>query len=653
MAALGRFAACLRGLLTHGGAVTCVLVWAPRASAWILPEHAQITAEATRELSSTERGILQELWDAARRDSASHLCVGLERAPADEKGAVECLGFADLPSVAGDHSCSPDELLREVTEDTWLEDVVEVGNITERRMRDARSFSARINAWSRSNLLLERVDDQYASRATSNEGHFVPTAPPGQSLDEYLKEAVQADEPLNAAGLYVVFHLSALRFAAAYAEAAPVPSRADAVSRREHWARLALFCESFALHFLEDSFAAGHTVGTWGGPAIMKGTHDEYSIKGTPGRSWSGEPYSPHGDANMTPEDLRRTRGAVRTSLAELTQVVTDANKRALVNASWLFTNASYVWQFDTCRSTELGFTVPELTTLRFARSAWSQTVMAMPGEMHSHMPRFRAEIGPFFAFGAASDAAATWGGYFTENEGATRGSVDALLFAGLGVGLEGAIGISSDGLIELGVGKTFASSQYEPGCDECGFDETGWAPERVPDRTGTLLHYRAPYWLIPGDLFLAGPVLLLVDLNLYKSMGIIAANGGLLGLQPILLTSMGTFQFVLGREVNVMLFNGDDRVLSFEGGDPDAVSSYAAFDVNSVKVDAPVFNYQPFRSFSNNLTSALVLQLGGAVDFPRATNARTGEEVSPGNAYSVYLRLTLESRWYLGARAP
>ncbi len=650
----GELVACLCGLLKHGGAAACVLLWATHASAWILPEHAQITAEGTRELSAAEHGVLQELWDVARRGSPSHLCAGLERAPADEDGAVECLGFADLPSVAGDHSCSPDELLREVTEETWLQNVVEVGNVTERRIRNARSFSARINAWSRSNLLLERVDDQYASRATSNEGHFVPTAPPGQPLDAYLKEAVQAQEPLNAAGLYVAFHLSALRFAAAYAEAkaAPGATGVDASSRLERLARLALWSEVFALHFLEDSFAAGHTVGTWGGPALMKGTHDEYSIHGTPGRSWSGEPYSPHGDANMTPEDLRRTRAGVKTSLAELTQVVTDAEKRALVNASWLPANASYMWEFDTCLRTELGFAVPELTTLRFARSVWSQTVMAMPGKEYSHMPRFRAEIGPFFAFGAATDAAATWGGYFAEG-GGTRGSADALLFAGLGIGLEGAIGISSDGLIELGVGKAFASSQYEPGCDECGFEDTGWAPERVPNRTGTFFHYRAPYWLIPGDLVLVGPVLLLVDLNLYKGMGIIAANGGLLGLQPILLTSFGTFQFVLGREVNVTLFNGDDRVLSFEGGDPDAVSSYSAFDVNSVKVDAPFFNYQPFRSFSNNLTSALVLQLGGAMDFPRATNARTGEEASPGTAYSVYLRLTLESRWYLGARSP
>jgi hypothetical protein len=626
------------------GLLTCTVLWSVEASAWILPEHAQITAEATQELEPSERAVLQKLWSEARRTSLERLCEGLGRAPADSDGAVACLGFADLPSVAGDHSCTAEELLHEVSRGTWLRDVVEVGNVTERRIRDARSDGARINAWSRSNLLLERADFEYASRATSNAGHFVPTAPPGQSLDEYLSEAVKGDVPLNAAGLYVAFHLTALRFAAAYAHD---------VSRREHWARLALWSEVFALHFLEDSFSSGHTVGTWGGAAMMKGTHDEYSIHGLPARSWSGEPYSPHGDAHMTPDDLRRTRRAVAASLAEVTRVVTDPQMRSAIFASFLPENARYMWSFDTCTSTELGFTVPPETALRFARSIWVQTVMPMPGEDFAHMPRFRAEIGPYFAFGAGADAATTWGGYFTDHPSTPRANGNVLVFAGIGIGLEGAIGISSDGLIELGVGKTFASGQHEPGCTDCGTEDSGSWPTRVPTRDAITFHYRAPYWLIPGDLILTAPILLAVDFNLYKAMAVISANGGLLGLQPILLTPVGAFQFTLGRELNVSLFNGDDPVFAFNGGDPEAASSYSLFEVNSVMIDAPVFTLQPFRSFSNKLTSALGLQLGAAIDIPRATDVRSGEEASPGVAYAVYLRLILESRWYLGSSAP
>ena len=90
----------------------------------------------------------------------------------------------------------------------------------------------------------------------------MPTAPPGQSLDDYLSDAVKGDVPLNAAGLYVVFHLSALRYAAAYAET----FRAGALG-----AGLRSGSEVFALHFLEDSFSSGHTVGTWGGAGDDEG----------------------------------------------------------------------------------------------------------------------------------------------------------------------------------------------------------------------------------------------------------------------------------------------------------------------------------------------------------------------------------------------
>ncbi len=634
----------------------CVLSWPLQARAWIFPEHAQITADAVKTLEPSERAVLETLWSEARRGDASHLCEGLGRAPADESGAVQCIGFADLPASAGDHSCTPAELLSESSRNTWLRDVIQVGNVTERRIRDASSESARINAWSRSNLLLERADTQYAARATTNSGHFVPTASLGESLDRYLSEAVEANTPLNAAGLYVVFHVTALRFAAAYAsdETPAQPGAAGTVSRREHWARLALWSEMFALHFLEDSFASGHNVGTWGGPATMKGTHDQYCIDGIPGRSWSGEEYAIYGDAHMTPEDLRRTRNAVASSLADVTRVISDAQMRDDIKRYWLPENADFMWTFSTCSSTELGFTVPPATAQKFAKPVWVQTVKPLPGEETAHMPRFRAEIGPFFSFGSGADGAATWGGYFTEHPSTTRANANALLFLGLGIGLEGAIGISSDGLIELGIGRNFASGQLEPGCTDCGVEEEGAAiPSRVPTRSGFLFHYRAPYWLIPGDLILVAPILALADFNTYKSMAIVAANGGVLGLQPVLLTSAGTFQFILGRELNVVWYNDDDPVVRFNGGDPDLPSSYTLFEVNSVKIDAPVFSYTPFRSFSNSLTSAVGLQLGGAIDIPTATDARTGEEASPGLAYTVYLRLLLESRWYLGSSAP
>jgi hypothetical protein len=357
------------------------------------------------------------------------------------------------------------------------------------------------------------------------------------------------------------------------------------------------------------------------------------------------------GDASMRSEDLRRASRAVETSLSELTQMVTDPQARAFLEKSWYPENADYMFDFDACRAKTLGFTVPGPTAIRFTRNVWKQTVMPSPGSNYAHMPRFRAEIGPFFSFKAGGDAGAHFGGYFAEGPVKPRAGGNAMIAVGVGVGLEGAIGFTSDGLMEVGIGGTFASRQYEPGCDECAIGAEAFVPARVPTRTGLLLQYRAPYWLVPGDLFLAAP-LMLVDFELYKSMAIVSANGGVLGLQTIILTPAGTFQFMLGRQINITLFNDDDPILRYDGGDPDLSSSYTLFAMNSIRFDFPFFSYQPLRAFAQKLTTSLAFQLGATVDFPNAKDVLTGEEVSPGTSYSIYLRLLLSSRWYFGSSA-
>jgi len=44
--------------------------------------------------------------------------------------------------------------------------------------------------------------------------------------------------------------------------------------------------EAFALHFLEDTYAAGHVAGTWGDASQRKGTHDFYNANGLEVRTW-------------------------------------------------------------------------------------------------------------------------------------------------------------------------------------------------------------------------------------------------------------------------------------------------------------------------------------------------------------------------------
>ena len=61
------------------------------------------------------------------------------------------------------------------------------------------------------------------------------------------------------------FHISALQKAS--------KSYDESLSEEERSAmiRSALADEAFALHFLEDSFASGHTAGTWGDASQRKG----------------------------------------------------------------------------------------------------------------------------------------------------------------------------------------------------------------------------------------------------------------------------------------------------------------------------------------------------------------------------------------------
>ena len=117
---------------------------------------------------------------------------------------------------------------------------------------------------------------------------------------------------MNSLATYTWYHLRALdRARSCLAGVVPAAMHAAAV-------RAALADEAFALHFLEDSFAAGHVAGNWGRTALRKGTHDYYSEHGLALTTWGGEHFVGQGDAFMKPADADRAANAVRDSLAQL-----------------------------------------------------------------------------------------------------------------------------------------------------------------------------------------------------------------------------------------------------------------------------------------------------------------------------------------------
>ena len=106
---------------------------------------------------------------------------------------------------------------------------------------------------------MQRADPQYATRADANLAHFLLPRP-DTNLDpiDYGRVALKPGSPLNAIGVYAWFHISAMEKANRLANEQLSPEERSAL------VRAMLFDEAFALHFLEDDFAAGHIAGSWG-----------------------------------------------------------------------------------------------------------------------------------------------------------------------------------------------------------------------------------------------------------------------------------------------------------------------------------------------------------------------------------------------------
>ncbi|MET0217079.1 MAG: hypothetical protein ABW205_04010, partial [Burkholderiales bacterium] len=80
--------------------------------AWIYPEHRDIAVLAVEGLDPERKAEFDRLWQEARAGDDKRLCA----AGADTKQGVtpECIDWAALSGIAGDHSCSSQEMLETV-----------------------------------------------------------------------------------------------------------------------------------------------------------------------------------------------------------------------------------------------------------------------------------------------------------------------------------------------------------------------------------------------------------------------------------------------------------------------------------------------------------------------------------------------------------
>jgi len=270
-----------------------------------------------------------------------------------------------------------------------------------------------------------------------------------------------------------------------------------------------------------------------------------------------------------------------------------------------------------------------------------------IPGLAHvlGELPRFRAELGMFAGIGGSLRGSIISNGFApTENKIGLTGGIEAS--ARFGIGLEGVLNESGDGLAFLEFGWRQDGASTSGVIDEPELKKYGNILAAIPGRSSFNARIRLPFYLIPGDLLLAGPFLLLIDKDALTQMGAAAVNGGLIPWQAGIATSFGRFQFVLGREAAVYLFGrtkGRDALYAI-ASDINWIDNLYILSYRSTQIEFPVLEYRPFRSFATDQSSGIRIQFFTGIDFPHQVEVLESltEDYTPPK---------LENIWYFGAR--
>jgi hypothetical protein len=591
-----------RGFLSSTIVLGLILLQVLPASAWVFPEHRDIAVIAVQQLDSARQIELQTLWSVARSGHEERLCAQIADPAQGPKPT--CIDYAAWAAISGDHSCSAQEMLNTALNARWILGVTQVGGRLKAQLAAATRRSDRDNAVRNSDLALERTDPEYVTRASSNNAHFLLARPDIKMDPEaYARLALSPNSEMNSLGTYVWYHLRALDRARSIAKGmVPAPTHADAV-------RAALADEAFALHFLEDSFAAGHVAGNWGRTTVRKGTHDFYSERGLALTTWSGERFIGEGDAFMKPADAERAGNAVRDSLAQLIDSFEGKVELTYPDDS----NYGEAASFNVCKEAQFPAALGTLKDITTLVPILMQTPVPALGKGPGELPRFRSELGPFVGLSTGVRGGLLAHG-FGPHEAGVSATSDIELAARVGLGLDGILNSSSDGLVFV-----------EAGVRD---DSHASGAATLPGRGAITARLRMPFWLIPGDLLIAAPVLAFTSPARLQKMLVGAANGGLIPWQAGISTRAGRLQMVLGREVGVSVYrNGSSHPLQLAtpGVPPDGSTTVS---LNSLQVEFPIFEYRLFRTFSVNQSSGLMLQPYVGFDIPTSVSV-----ISPGTA--------------------
>ena len=86
----------------------------------------------------------------------------------DGRTPPSCIDLAAWPAIAGDHSCSPDQLVAKILTSGWILKVAKAAAETKVGLEKAKSREAKLNQWAISNLKLQSADPEYASNDAGN-----------------------------------------------------------------------------------------------------------------------------------------------------------------------------------------------------------------------------------------------------------------------------------------------------------------------------------------------------------------------------------------------------------------------------------------------------------------------------------------------------
>jgi len=647
-----------------------LVTWSVPALAGVYPEHRDIALSAVDKLDPERRARFDRLWAEARIGSEQRLCV--EAADKAQALAPACIDWAAFSAIAGDHSCSSRNMLDTAVRSDWILQVADVaaqlkvdlarievtarpelslhgadvaGDIR-RRVEDESRRAERINALRTSDTRLLRADPQYASRAGSNNAHFLLPRPATDTTPRaYAEVTLKPGSDISAVGVYAWFHLSALQ------KASRLASEPMEAGPRRALTRAMLADEAFALHFLEDTHAAGHVAGTWGDVSQRKGTHDYYNEAGLEVFTWAGDGRSVvlMGDAHMRAEDIDRAAGVVRDSLEQVIDRASGRDRPGQIPHTAAASPEPDA--FDVCTNNVLprrdeGVRAPP-EALALMAEVLTQTPVPGLGPGLGSMPRFRAEVGPFIGVVGAADVRAFEGGYLPSVSSHGVIASGELALRG-GFGLDGVVGEAGDGLIFGSIGLRGDSRSTNTMPSSSGALEAAGGAAAVRSRFGISTRVRMPFYLLPADLLLLSPLYLIAP-ETYTGMAVTASNGGLIPWQAGWATGIGRFQFVLGRELGATFYGyGIENTAVAPAATPGGEARVV--ELKSIYFDLPIVEFRPYRAFDTKQSSAVLVQLFVGADIPQRTKVTWppgAPSVKFDNIYSIGIRMIFDWRRY------